>query len=60
MVLIPELPDESNGEHSAPITSCFWEWKPKLNVHYEKACCENVKSPSVLFLPGFGVGFLSL
>ncbi|KAJ6755157.1 PHEOPHYTINASE CHLOROPLASTIC [Salix purpurea] len=55
-VLISELPDESNGEHSAPISSCFWEWKPKLHVHYEKAGCENVKSPSVLFLPGFGVG----
>ncbi|KAJ6777592.1 PHEOPHYTINASE CHLOROPLASTIC [Salix koriyanagi] len=51
-VLISELPDESNGEHSAPISSCFWEWKPKLHVHYEKAGCENVKSPSVLFLPG--------
>lgn len=55
-VLIPGLPDESRGECSAPINSCFWEWKPKLNVHYEKAGCQNVKSPPVLFLPGFGVG----
>ncbi|KAL5129631.1 Pheophytinase, chloroplastic [Glycine soja] len=52
-VVIPGLPDGSNG---APISSCFWEWKPKLNVHYEKAGCENVDSPHVLFLPGFGVG----
>lgn len=56
--LIPGLPDESNGESGggAPISSCFWEWKPKLNVHYEKAGCENLGSPNVLFLPGFGVG----
>ncbi|KHN11716.1 hypothetical protein glysoja_006169 [Glycine soja] len=52
-VVIPGLPDGSNG---APISSCFWEWKPKLNVYYEKAGCENVDSPHVLFLPGFGVG----
>lgn len=55
-VLIPPLPDESNGERGALISSCFWEWKPKLTVHYEKAGCENVGSPPVLFLPGFGVG----
>ncbi|ESR52172.1 hypothetical protein CICLE_v10031731mg [Citrus x clementina] len=55
-VLIPGLPDEYNGESGAPITSSFWEWKPKFNVHYEKAGCENVNSPPVLFLPGFGVG----
>lgn len=55
-VVIPELPDESNGEAAAPVSSCFWEWKPKFNVHYEKAGCENVNSPPVLFLPGFGVG----
>uniref|UniRef100_A0A2P2JBM4 AB hydrolase-1 domain-containing protein n=1 Tax=Rhizophora mucronata TaxID=61149 RepID=A0A2P2JBM4_RHIMU len=55
-VLIPGLPDESNGESIASVNSCFWEWKPKLNVHYEKAGCENAKSPPVLFLPGFGVG----
>ncbi|KDP30447.1 hypothetical protein JCGZ_17135 [Jatropha curcas] len=55
-VLIPGLPDESNGEYAAPIESCVWKWKPKLNVYYEKAGCENVKSPPVLFLPGFGVG----
>ncbi|XP_021281496.1 pheophytinase, chloroplastic [Herrania umbratica] len=55
-VLIPGLPDESNGERGASISSCFWEWKPKLNVHYEKSGCENVNSPPLLFLPGFGVG----
>ncbi|XP_050385743.1 pheophytinase, chloroplastic [Argentina anserina] len=55
-VLIPGVPNESNGEVSAPISSCFWEWKPKFNVHYEKAGSENVGSPPVLFLPGFGVG----
>ncbi|XP_040992679.1 pheophytinase, chloroplastic-like [Juglans microcarpa x Juglans regia] len=55
-VVIPDLPDESNGESGAPVSSCFWEWKPKLNVHYEKAGCGNLSSPPVLFLPGFGVG----
>ncbi|KAH7510890.1 hypothetical protein FEM48_ZijujUnG0074200 [Ziziphus jujuba var. spinosa] len=55
-VLIPGLPDESSGESAAPIRSCFWQWKPKFNVHYEKTGCENVTSPPVLFLPGFGVG----
>ena len=52
-VLIPGLPDESE---SAAISSGFWEWKPKLTVHYEKAGCDNVNSPVLLFLPGFGVG----
>ena len=52
-VVIPGLPDESE---SAAISSGFWEWKPKLEVHYEKAGCENVNSPALLFLPGFGVG----
>ncbi|XP_010922247.1 pheophytinase, chloroplastic [Elaeis guineensis] len=55
-VLIPSLPDESGGNPGSPITSCFWEWKPKLSVHYEKAGLENVNAPNVLFLPGFGVG----
>ncbi|XLT26514.1 hypothetical protein HN873_057806 [Arachis hypogaea] len=55
-ILVPVLPDGSNGEFGAPISSCFWQWKPKLNVHYEKAGCENIGSPNVLFLPGFGVG----
>lgn len=55
-IKIPGLPDESNGESSATISSCFWEWRPKLHVHYEKAGCENVNSPPLLFLPGFGVG----
>ncbi|XP_074308396.1 pheophytinase, chloroplastic [Silene latifolia] len=55
-VLIPGLPDESKGESDASISSCYWEWKPKLSVYYEKAGCENVKSPAILFLPGFGVG----
>lgn len=52
-VLIPSLPDES---YAARISSSFWEWKPELNVHYEKSGSENVNSPPVLFLPGFGVG----
>ncbi|XP_052171032.1 pheophytinase, chloroplastic [Diospyros lotus] len=55
-VLIPGLPDESNGDPGASISSCFWEWKPKFNVHYEKSGSKNVNSPPVLFLPGFGVG----
>lgn len=55
-VVIPSLPNESKGEHGAEIRSCYWEWKPKLNVHYEKAGCENLESPQILFLPGFGVG----
>ncbi|KAL2478336.1 Pheophytinase [Forsythia ovata] len=55
-VLIPGLPDDSNGDSVAPISSCYWEWKPKLNVHYEKSGSENLDSPPVLFLPGFGVG----
>lgn len=52
-VSIPSLPD---GDNVACITSCFWEWKPNLNVHYETSGSENVDSPAVLFLPGFGVG----
>ncbi|KAI3445082.1 hypothetical protein Pfo_001747 [Paulownia fortunei] len=55
-VSIPSLPDEDNGDNVAPISSCFWEWRPKLNVHYETSGSENVDSPPVLFLPGFGVG----
>lgn len=55
-ILIPSLPDEDRGENAAPITSCFWEWKPKLTVHYETSGSENVDSPAILFLPGFGVG----
>lgn len=55
-VLIPNLPDENKGESVASITSCSWEWKPKLNVYYETAGSNNVDSPPVLFLPGFGVG----
>ncbi|KAH1073585.1 hypothetical protein J1N35_025913 [Gossypium stocksii] len=55
-VLIPGLPDESNGECGAPISRFFWEWKPKFNVHYEISGSQNVNSPPLLFLPGFGVG----
>lgn len=55
-VVIPGLPGDSSGEPGAPVSSCFWEWKPKFNVHYEKAGSKNVNSPPVLFLPGFGVG----
>uniref|UniRef100_A0A7N0UQX1 AB hydrolase-1 domain-containing protein n=1 Tax=Kalanchoe fedtschenkoi TaxID=63787 RepID=A0A7N0UQX1_KALFE len=52
-LLIPGLPD---GEHEAQIDSCYWEWKPNMNVHYEKAGSNNLNSPPILFLPGFGVG----
>lgn len=55
-VLIPGLPDDTDGNCGSPISSCFWEWKPKFSVHYEKSGSENVNSPPVLFLPGFGVG----
>ncbi|KAF6151097.1 hypothetical protein GIB67_042432 [Kingdonia uniflora] len=55
-VLIPGLPDEPNGDCGSPISSCFWEWKPKFSVHYEKSGTKNVNSPPILFLPGFGVG----
>lgn len=55
-VLIPSLPDESKGNSGAKIDSRFWEWKPKFNVHYEQSGSENINSPPVLFLPGFGVG----
>ncbi|KAL0413665.1 UNVERIFIED_CONTAM: Pheophytinase, chloroplastic [Sesamum radiatum] len=55
-VSIPSLPDEDNGDNVASISSCFWEWKPKFTVHYETSGLENVGSPPVLFLPGFGVG----
>lgn len=55
-VSIPSLPDEDNGDNVASINSCFWEWKPNFNVHYETSGVENVNSPPVLFLPGFGVG----
>ncbi|PIN11073.1 putative hydrolase/acyltransferase (alpha/beta hydrolase superfamily) [Handroanthus impetiginosus] len=55
-VSIPSFPDEDNGDDVASISSCFWEWKPKLTVHYETSGSENVGSPAVLFLPGFGVG----
>ncbi|KAF9592794.1 hypothetical protein IFM89_017364 [Coptis chinensis] len=55
-VLVPGLPDETTGDSGSPVSSCFWEWKPKFNVHYEKSGSENVNAPSVLLLPGFGVG----
>lgn len=55
-VLIPGLPDESNGEAGAQISRSRCEWKPKLTVHYEKSGCGNLEAPAVLFLPGFGVG----
>ncbi|KAF9593281.1 hypothetical protein IFM89_021037 [Coptis chinensis] len=54
-VLVPGLPDETTGDSGCPVSSCFWEWKPKFNVHYEKSGSENVNASSVL-LPGFGVG----
>lgn len=56
-ILIPGLPQQDlNGDSGSPITSCFWEWKPKLTVHYEKSGTENVDAPALLLLPGFGVG----
>ncbi|KAG9143682.1 hypothetical protein Leryth_024629 [Lithospermum erythrorhizon] len=55
-LLIPSVPDESKGEDVASISSGFWEWKPQLNVHFETSGSENLNSPAVLFLPGFGVG----
>lgn len=55
-VLIPGLPNESDGNNGPPINSDFWEWKPNLSVHYEISGVENVGAPNVLFLPGFGVG----
>ncbi|WOK95544.1 pheophytinase, chloroplastic [Canna indica] len=55
-VLIPSLPDDSNGNPGSPVSSCFWEWRPKISVHYEKSGSQNVDTPAVLFLPGFGVG----
>lgn len=55
-VTIPGLPQESSGEQGSPITSCFWEWRPKLLVHYEQSGSQNPGAPAVLFLPGFGVG----
>lgn len=51
--VIPGLPDEDNG---ATISRQFWEWKPNLKVYYETSGSENINSPPVLFLPGFGVG----
>lgn len=55
-LIIPSLPDECKGDDVASISSGFWEWKPQLNVHYEKSGSANLDSPAVLFLPGFGVG----
>lgn len=55
-ILIPSLPDEENGDNVASISSCFWEWKPKLTVHYDTSGSENTDSMPILFLPGFGVG----
>lgn len=55
-LLIPSLPNDSNGNHGSQISSCYWEWKPKFLVHYEKSETKNIGAPGVLFLPGFGVG----
>ncbi|KAF8651362.1 hypothetical protein HU200_063620 [Digitaria exilis] len=52
-VMIQGLPE---GPDSSPISTGFWEWKPKLTVYYERSGTENSKAPAVLFLPGFGVG----
>ncbi|XP_047322078.1 pheophytinase, chloroplastic-like [Impatiens glandulifera] len=53
-ISLPGLPDDEDSE--ASISTCFWEWKPKITVHYQAAGSENFNSPAVLFLPGFGVG----
>lgn len=53
---IPGLPDGSEGNNGSPISSSFWDYKPKLSVHYETSGIENTHAPAVLFLPGFGVG----
>ncbi|XP_020575007.1 pheophytinase, chloroplastic-like [Phalaenopsis equestris] len=55
-IVIPTLPNDSNGNHGSQISSCYWEWKPKFSVHYEKSGTKNINAPAVLFLPGFGVG----
>ena len=52
-VMIQGLPEGPDG---SPISTGFWEWKPKLTVYYERSGVENSKAPAVLFLPGFGVG----
>lgn len=52
-LMIQSLPE---GPDSSPISTGLWEWKPKLTVYYERSGTENSKAPSVLFLPGFGVG----
>lgn len=52
-VMIQGLPEGTDG---SPISTGFWEWKPKLTVYYERSGVENSKAPAVLFLPGFGVG----
>ncbi|KAL6900634.1 hypothetical protein ACP4OV_005310 [Aristida adscensionis] len=52
-VVIQGLPE---GPDSSPISTGFWQWKPKLTVYYEKSVTKNSKAPAVLFLPGFGVG----
>ncbi|KAJ3684427.1 hypothetical protein LUZ61_013591 [Rhynchospora tenuis] len=53
---IPGLPDGSDGNNGSQISSSFWDYKPKLSVHYEQSGIENTHAPAVLFLPGFGVG----
>jgi pimeloyl-ACP methyl ester carboxylesterase len=53
---IPGLPNGSGGNYESPISSSFWDYKPKLSVHYETSGIENTHAPAVLFLPGFGVG----
>ncbi|XP_031495256.1 pheophytinase, chloroplastic isoform X1 [Nymphaea colorata] len=56
-IVIPGLPEYSGeGEAESSISRGFWEWKPRLRVYYETAGSENLNSPAVLFLPGFGVG----
>lgn len=58
-VLIPGLPEES-GESPAEITGCFWEWKPKLRVHYDKAGCEKHELSGGVVSPGIRGRLVSL
>lgn len=56
-IVIPGLPEcAGDGEAGSSISRGFWEWKPRLRVYYETSGSENLNSPAVLFLPGFGVG----
>lgn len=58
-VAIPSLPEEQglgSSRGGGGSRSCFWEWKPKLTVHYECSGMDDPGAPALLLLPGFGVG----